>query len=193
MFIKLRAVVPAIAIAVVAIAVTPGLATVSQTDAQTQKYVCDKGKNRHGHWHSRSDLYRGRLQRAWSRVKGPRSSERKKYIHVRRCALFPQKVDKRWKRAKQKYASLRAEKREARSYLVYSGGGHKWAIPWDIVACESGGSWAADNPSSDARGPYQLLGHGEPWPVVSKHDKRMHHIIAGRLYNGGAGRGAWVC
>lgn len=57
----------------------------------------------------------------------------------------------------------------------------KWAIPWPIVRCESGGSWRAANPSG-AIGPYQLLGHGAPWPVRTLHDKIMHHLIALRLW-----------
>lgn len=70
--------------------------------------------------------------------------------------------------------------------------GTRWAIPWSIVACESGGSWSAANPSG-AIGPYQLLGHGAPWPVTSESDKMAHHRIASALWAGGAGRSAWVC
>ena len=74
----------------------------------------------------------------------------------------------------------------------YPGGGTYWAIPWSIVACESGGSWSAANPSG-AIGPYQLLGHGAPFPVTSEADKLAHHRIASALWAGGAGRSHWVC
>lgn len=55
------------------------------------------------------------------------------------------------------------------------------AIPCQVVYCESHGSWNASN-SSGARGPYQLLGHGEPWPVRDEADKIRHHEIARALY-----------
>jgi hypothetical protein len=75
---------------------------------------------------------------------------------------------------------------------VYEGGGGCWAIPAEIVACESGYSWSAYN-SSGARGPYQFLGWPVPWPVDSVADKRAHHRMAASLYAGGAGRSHWVC
>jgi hypothetical protein len=71
--------------------------------------------------------------------------------------------------------------------------GGMWAIPCSIIGCESGGSWTAHNPHSPARGPYQLLGHGEPWPVRTDADRLAHHRIASQLWNGGAGRGQWEC
>jgi hypothetical protein len=67
-----------------------------------------------------------------------------------------------------------------------------WAIPASIVACESGYSWRAANPSG-AVGPYQLLGWGAPFPVHGFADRLAHHRIASRLYAGGAGRSQWVC
>lgn len=75
---------------------------------------------------------------------------------------------------------------------VYAGGGGCWSIPAEIVACESGYSWSAANPSG-AIGPYQLLGKGAVWPVRTVADKREHHRIAANLYAGGAGRSHWVC
>ncbi len=67
----------------------------------------------------------------------------------------------------------------------------KWAIPGYIVACESGGSWNAYNPSG-AVGPYQLLGWGAPFPVDSWKEKMAHHRLA--LYVMRVqGPGAWVC
>lgn len=70
-------------------------------------------------------------------------------------------------------------------------GGGCWVIPEWCVFAESGGSWTADNPTSDARGPYQLLGHGEPWPVTTRAQAMEHHRIAGALYAAG-GLGPWV-
>lgn len=93
--------------------------------------------------------------------------------------------------------ALRAGRHRAvdryRALTPYPGPGRtRWAIPYSIVACESGGSWAAANPSG-AVGPYQLLGWGAPWPVGGMHDKMAHHRIASQVWAGGAGRGNWVC
>jgi len=81
--------------------------------------------------------------------------------------------------------------RELRLVAPFPGGGTYWAIPYWCVLKESGGSWSADNPSSDARGAYQLLGHGEPWPVNNWADKMAHHRIAGALY-ASSGLQPWV-
>lgn len=130
-------------------------------------------------------------KRAWQRVSGPRGSERRRYREVKRCA-DPKRTRRKWRHAKQRFSGLRAEKREVRALLVYAGPRKRWAIPAAIVACESGYSWSAYNPSG-AVGPYQLLGKGAAFPVVSQADKREHHLIAGHLWAGGAGRSHWVC
>lgn len=70
-------------------------------------------------------------------------------------------------------------------------GGGCWVIPAWCVSKESGGSWTADNPESDARGAYQLLGHGEPWPVEDRNDAMAHHLIAAALY-AESGLDPWV-
>lgn len=70
-------------------------------------------------------------------------------------------------------------------------GGGCWVIPESCVMAESGGSWTAHNPTSPARGPYQLLGHGEPWPVTTRSEAMEHHRIAARLY-AQSGLGPWV-
>lgn len=82
-----------------------------------------------------------------------------------------------WERKRRIYYRYRA----FRKIAPYPGGGTFWAVPYSIVRCESGGSWSAYNPSG-ALGPYQLLGHGAPWPVRGWHDKMEHHRIAGALY-----------
>lgn len=86
---------------------------------------------------------------------------------------------------------LRAERFRAK-YTPYRCGNSWWAIPCSIIACESGFSWGAANPSG-AVGPYQLLGWGAPYPVTSRADKRAHHRIAASVWRGGAGRSNWVC
>lgn len=76
--------------------------------------------------------------------------------------------------------------------------GTRWAIPWYIINCERdkslgmAGIWRSHNPSG-AIGPYQLLGHGAPWPANTPAARRAHHRIASRLWAGGAGAHHWVC
>lgn len=82
-----------------------------------------------------------------------------------------------WSSARKRYGRYSV----FRHVAPYAGGGSFWAIPYAIVRCESGGSWSAYNPSG-AEGPYQLLGHGAPWPVRSWRDKMAHHRIARALY-----------
>lgn len=70
--------------------------------------------------------------------------------------------------------------------------GQPSAVPCWIITRESRGSWAAWNPQAikgfHARGFYQLLGHGEPWPVLVRSHyetlkrKLAHHRIARGLW-----------
>ena len=69
-------------------------------------------------------------------------------------------------------------------------GGGCWVIPAWCVEAESGGSWSAYNPSG-ASGPYQLLGHGQPFPVSNRDQAMAHHRIARGLY-ANQGLGPWV-
>lgn len=70
--------------------------------------------------------------------------------------------------------------------------GTRWAIPWVIVACEGGNNWTIVNhEGSGAHGPYQLLKHGEPWPVRTFADRLAHHRIAARLW-AASRTGPWV-
>ena len=85
-----------------------------------------------------------------------------------------------------------AQRRAVLALTPYHGGGQRWAIPYRIVACESGGSWGAYNPSG-ALGPYQLLNKGAPFPVRSAAARFTHHRIAANLWRGGAGASHWVC
>jgi len=72
---------------------------------------------------------------------------------------------------------------------IASGGGC-WEIPVGCVMSESGGSWQAANPSG-AVGPYQLLGHGAPFPVTTYDQAMQHHRIAAALY-ASSGLAPWV-
>lgn len=67
----------------------------------------------------------------------------------------------------------------------YYGGGQCWAIPYDIVLCESGGSYTAYNPSG-ASGAYQLMIGGGGSPAEQD-------AAAAALWDGGAGASNWVC
>jgi hypothetical protein len=68
----------------------------------------------------------------------------------------------------------------------YSGGGQCWAIPYSIVQCESGGTNIPNSSGSGANGYYQLM-------VGGGGSKSEQDQAAARLWNGGAGRGNWVC
>jgi hypothetical protein len=109
----------------------------------------------------------------------------------------------RYKRQKRKAFERHKRKQEAKrqgsgsdcisGVTVYMIGSQCIAIPAYIVACESGGSWSAYNPSG-AAGIYQIMPFwGRPFPVDSVEDKREHHRIAARIWNGGAGASNWVC
>lgn len=94
-----------------------------------------------------------------------------------------------WQRDRLHFGRYRA----FRLIAPYPGGGTYWAIPGYIVACESGGSWTAYNPSG-ASGPYQLMPEwGAPFPATTWHEKMQTHRIAANLYDGGAGASNWVC
>jgi hypothetical protein len=76
---------------------------------------------------------------------------------------------------------------------VYIGSG-QWAIPSYIVMCESGGDYNAVNPSSGARGAYQIMPFhfesgvcvGLDWSSAGQDE------CARRIWNS-AGAGAWAC
>ncbi|HXV05386.1 MAG TPA: transglycosylase family protein [Solirubrobacterales bacterium] len=71
-----------------------------------------------------------------------------------------------------------------------------WAIPWQIVACESGGDYGALNPGSGAGGAYQILpstwseygGRGLPQNAPPAEQDR----IAAQIW-ADSGPSAWVC
>lgn len=92
-----------------------------------------------------------------------------------------------WNRERREYGRYRA----FREIAPYRGGGTYWAIPFYIVNCESRGEWGAHNPSG-ASGPYQLLGHGAPYPATTWREKMENHRIARDLWLS-LGSSPWVC
>ncbi len=84
-----------------------------------------------------------------------------------------------------------AIREEIRQLTPYRGpDGTRYAIPWRIIRCESGGSWTAANPSG-AIGVYQLLGKGVPWPADTERKRLEHHRVAAALWAGGGGAHHW--
>ena len=134
------------------------------------------------------------VQRVWDRSRWGRGSPHpaalKAWRHKLKCAGPANRVamHRYWQRQRRRYGRYRA----LRLIAPYPGNGEWWAIPYAIVYCESGtsGLWSAENPSG-AEGPYQLLGHGQPWPVTSWHDKMAHHRIAAAL-SAAEGTAPWV-
>lgn len=77
--------------------------------------------------------------------------------------------------------------------------GTHWAIPWYIVACESGGDYSAQNPYSSASGAYQILdstwmtyGGGQFASRALYGTHYQQDLIAHRIWLG-SGPGAWQC
>jgi septal ring factor EnvC (AmiA/AmiB activator) len=72
-----------------------------------------------------------------------------------------------------------------------------WAIPYQIVLCESGGQNLPPN-SAGASGYYQILpstwkGEGGSGPAAYLASKAEQDAVASRLWDGGAGASNWVC
>jgi hypothetical protein len=73
-----------------------------------------------------------------------------------------------------------------------------FAIPQNIVMCESGGNYGALNPSSGAGGAYQMLpetykGLGGQHAAPHLAPKSEQDRLAAKLWDGGRGRGNWEC
>ena len=73
-----------------------------------------------------------------------------------------------------------------------------FAIPKNIVMCESGGNYGALNPSSGAGGAYQMLpetykGLGGKYSAPHLAPKSEQDRLAAKLWDGGRGRGNWEC
>lgn len=132
----------------------------------------------------------------WEREK-PKAKTIAAFRHMLRCAAGPghrEAIKHRWRDAKRAFYSHVAYMREFVALTPYEcGSAGRFAIPCYIVACESGFSWSAYNPSG-AASVYQIMAeHGRPFPVTSAADKLAHHRIAAALWDGGAGASNWVC
>jgi len=73
-----------------------------------------------------------------------------------------------------------------------------FAIPKEIVMCESGGNYGALNPSSGAGGAYQMLpetykGLGGKYAAPQLAPKSEQDRLAAKLWAGGQGAGNWAC
>lgn len=92
-----------------------------------------------------------------------------------------------------------AEQSSAGGPVPYGGAGASggWAIPYQIVLCESGGQNLTPN-SAGASGYYQIIpstwrGAGGTGPAAYLAPKSEQDRIASILWNNGAGASNWVC
>ena len=96
--------------------------------------------------------------------------------------------------AERERAAARAAADAARIYHVPSG---PWAIPWEIVQCESGGQNLPPN-GAGASGYYQFMpatwrGMGGSTPHAYQAPKAEQDRLAAQLWAGGSGAHNWVC
>jgi hypothetical protein len=90
-----------------------------------------------------------------------------------------------------------AEAAMARAASISSIPKDGWAIPWEIVQCESGGQNLPPN-SAGASGYYQFMpatwkGLGGTGPHAYLRPKAEQDALAARLWDGGRGAHNWVC
>jgi hypothetical protein len=98
-----------------------------------------------------------------------------------------------WQSSKRAYFEHRRRERARDAITPYPGGGREWAIPFYIVACESGGDYHAQNPTSSARGAYQMLDTTyAAYCSACDWSPADQDLAAHRLYRE-AGAGPWVC
>lgn len=106
----------------------------------------------------------------YRRAEAPLRRSTKRWVrHLRYCLASREKRARarRWTRAWRHGLRFRlAEARLAPYVCHWSATSGRSVIPCYIVECESHGLWTAYNPSG-AEGRYQLLGHGQPWPVIT--------------------------
>ena len=177
-----------IAVLVAALALTGVGVAAAQTDAPDPTPLTCDGKSATKHYReAKATIKAGWSLGNWR--EGPKKAQRRQVSKHIAC------LERRQDRGKIKSLRSRAAKklslyREYRSLTPYrcqSGRYGYWAKACYIIACESGYSWTAYNPSG-ARGPYQFLGWPVPWPVRSFKDKIAHHRMATQL-----GNSHWVC
>ena len=100
--------------------------------------------------------------------------------------------------AEQALNKLLAERAAAAAQATsVSSSGGPWAIPWEIVQCESGGQNLPPN-GAGASGYYQMLpstwhGLGGSTPQAYQASKAEQDALAARLWAGGSGAHNWVC
>lgn len=179
-------------------------ATNARPDNDPSPGTCD-GKSLVFHQHRAHVLLKDAyaLER-WA--KGPKRSEIRSAQAHRRCirvAKVRRAIAELRDKLAERLREYAAEQRQVASLTPYPGpNGSMWAIPWSIVACESGGDFGARNASSTAGGAYQILnttwyGYGgthyaDSHPAaVAPPDEQ--HLIASRIWSGGAGRSQWEC
>lgn len=75
----------------------------------------------------------------------------------------------------------------------YVGGTGQYAIPTEIVMCESGGSYTAVNPSSGAYGAYQIIPSTAAAYGCDLSTPAGQDSCAAKIWAGGAGRSQWAC
>ena len=170
-------------------------ATAKPTEMSSTPYSCD-GKPMQFHVHrARVVLQRAYDLKHWRHR--PHGDDLLGYHKHKFCVLLESaKADLAALRDKlaERFAEYARDQRQsAKSWCsptpIASGAGC-WEIPVSCVMSESGGSWSAANPSG-AVGPYQLLGHGAPYPVTSRAQAMEHHRIAASLY-ASQGLAPWV-
>ena len=148
----------------------------------------------------RANQFSDWASKVWRLPRWERGAPKRRTIQAQRkklrCAAGPghrKAMRKSWRKSKRAYYRHRGKMKYYHALTPYDcGSAGRFAVPCYIVACESGYSWSAYNPSG-ALGPYQLLGWGAPFPVGGWRDKMEHHRIAGELWSGGSGASHWVC
>lgn len=100
-------------------------------------------------------------------------------------------------RLESRLAALQAAQARLGAHAGALGALAGWAIPWNIVRCESGGrNWPPN--SAGASGYYQIIpstwkAFGGRGPAAYLAPKAEQDRVAARIYRNGAGAGNWVC
>lgn len=156
----------------------------ASTINSTTDRSCD-GKEASHHLHRARVLIRNGYDESRYPDKSPMTAKEKRALRTHKFCLLVadlrNKIEEYRDRIAAKYRrGLNSESSWCSPTPIASGGGC-WEIPVGCVMSESGGSWGAANPSG-AVGPYQLLGHGAPFPVSTYDQAMAHHRIAANLY-----------